>query len=71
MFKQTHASVHKLTSYMEGRTKERKRQTTPDWQIIVFISKGTYAGGLSWMAARQADLCPCLPEISSSYRGLN
>lgn len=44
---------------MRERRDFRKRQTTPEWQMVVLISEGTYLRGLSWAAADKKS--PYLP----------
>lgn len=45
-----------------ARKKQRKRQITTDWCAGGLISKGTHIQALSWAAAWQIDLHPCLSE---------
>lgn len=57
-------------SWRTGRD-QRKKQSTPDWQVEVLIIKRTYILGFSWAAARQCNCCTCLPESESLYRCLH
>lgn len=47
--------VHKL-SYIEDKEIPKREAATPDWQVAVVRSKGTYTWGLSWVARRHVDL---------------
>ena len=63
--------VGKLTPIKEAGRDWKKRQMAPDWKVVLLINKGTYMGGSSWMATRQADLCLFMSENLRSYRGLS
>ena len=50
------------TLYVEGKERPKKEADHSRLVGAGLISKGTYSRGLSWVAAREVDLCTCLAE---------